>query len=246
MKNFKTLIFLSVLATGLGMALWPDRPPEYLTIQITSLATGRMDRIEINGEPFDWATLGMSGVKTRLQEAFEALPKDRTPAVRIQIDDRQDWIEIRKLIDDVSQLEKNLDLFFVKTLEGEITPGEDIFNETSCIREGDIPLPDIEVDLEASDPVQVRLGTANLGNGDKGRAQLAVELQKLVTEAGPDIALHLAVQVRVNGHMPFGEIRQTLLAVSGSRTANGRWVPLIHHVGVWGLGCGYEGTEPVE
>ena len=40
--------------------------------------------------------------------------------------------------------------------------------------------------------------------------------------------------------MPFGEIRKTLLAASGRRAASGRWVPLIRHVGVWGLGCGYD------
>jgi hypothetical protein len=120
MKNLRPLLSLFILVAALGVALWPDPPPKYATLKISALPAGKLDRIEIQGEAIDWQKLGPAGVKARLKEVIALLPEGRSPQIRIEIDDRQDWLEIQKLIGDVSRLDEDLELFFVKTLEGEI------------------------------------------------------------------------------------------------------------------------------
>ena len=121
------------------------------------------------------------------------------------------------------------------------------------LREGrntdEIQLPDIKVQLQANPDgtlAGLLLGATSLGNDQDSFRTLNVEIFKLITAAGADLAKEIAVSINGDAGLRYQHVIEAIQACSGKVGPDGRWVDYVERIQFVDIGdfrAGYGSRE---
>lgn len=229
MQKYWTLLKIVLLGLGLGVFVYAQRSPSYVSVWGISDEEGKLTALEIDGQRISLGQSDRENLYLHIQNVL-ASRGDEHPWIQLRFDDQLNWRDADGV----------LSLVLTSDREPRVSIVEEFGEELDADQNLVVNEPDI-TDSRGNDRViQIRqprrFGEPRSeiyfeSGASLTQDQLSDRILALIGDPDSETAKSIQVSINPQGRVPCGDVKAVLRIVSGQRSIwTGKWQPYVRNV----------------